>query len=138
MASRPFDRQRPAPPSPLTVDVPCLNCGREPSHPQVRYRFAYVAYWVGADRLLPAQRSYVAALCTLCAEAERQAGTTRVRNSFLGRVQQWSALGRNREQIVRIAEYPDGDPTAEREGDGCFRAGALHSYRALSAASALS
>jgi hypothetical protein len=137
MPNRVFDYQRPAPPSPLTVDVPCLNCGREPSHPQVRYRFAYVAYWVGADRLLPAQRSYVAALCALCAEAERQAGTTRVRNGFLSRVQQWSAQARNRSQIVRIAEYPEGDPANEREGDGCFRAGALYSYRALSAASAL-
>jgi len=137
MANRVFDHQRPAPPSPLTVDVPCLNCGREPSHPQVRYRFAYAAYWVGPDRLLPAQRSYVAALCALCAEAERQAGTTRVRNGFLGRGQQWSALARNRGQIVRIAEYPEGDPANEREGDGCFRAGTLHSYRALSAASAL-
>jgi hypothetical protein len=100
MATRLHDYQRPAPPSPLTVDVPCLNCGREPSHPQVRYRFAYVAYWMGADRLLPAQRSYVAALCAPCAEVERRAGTTRVRNGFLARVQLWSALARNRAQIV--------------------------------------
>ena len=136
MANRLFAHQRPVPPSPLTVDVPCLNCGREPSHPQVRYRFAYVAYWVGADRLLPTQRSYVATLCAPCAEAERRAGTTRVRNGFLARVQQWSALARNRSQIVRIAEYPDGDAADEREGDGCFRGGALHSYRALSTGSA--
>ena len=133
MTNRPFDRLRAVPASPLTVDVPCIQCGREPSHPQIRYRFAYVAYWVGADRLLPTQRRYVAALCAPCARAEIRAGTTRVRNAFLWRVEQWSALPRNGRQIVRIAEYPDGDPADEREGDACFRDGALHSYRALSA-----
>lgn len=133
MASRSIDQQRSAPTSPLTADIQCIHCGREPSHPQVRYRFSYVAYWVGADRLLPTQRCYVATLCAPCTEAERSAGTTRVRNSFLARVQQWSAQPKNRGQIVRIAEYPDGDPADEREGDGCFRDGKLLSYRAICA-----
>ena len=126
----PAERYRALPPNPLTVDSPCCQCGREPSHPQIRYRFAYAAYVVGATSLVLAQRTYVAALCAPCADA----GATRARNGFLGRVMRWSALAANRDRVVRIAEYPDGDPDNEREGDACFRAGELQSFRALSTA----
>lgn len=127
----PSDRHRALPPNPLTVDTPCCHCGREPSHPQIHYRFAYAAYCLGASSLTTAQRTYVSALCAPCADAERGAGAKRARNGFLGRVQQWSALPINRDKIVRIAEYPDGDPDDERVGDGCFCGGTLQSFRAL-------
>lgn len=133
MKIMPSDRYRAVPPNPLTVDTSCSHCGREPSHPQVHYRFAYAAYCLGTTSLTPTQRTYVAALCAPCAEAERDTGTKRARNGFLGRVQQWSALPVNRDKIVRIAEFRDGDPDDEQVGDGCFRAGALQSYRALEA-----
>lgn len=126
----PTNRYRTVPPNPLTVDTPCCQCGREPSHPQIHYRFAYAAYVVGETSLAPTMRIYVASLCALCAET----GSTRVRNGFLGRVQRWSALAANRDRIVRIAEYTDGDPDNETEGDACFRGGVLQSFRAISTA----
>lgn len=117
--------------NPLTVDVSCGYCGREPSHPQIRYRFAYAAYYQRPSLFAVAPRSYVAALCGPCAEADRRTGARLARNRFLALVSQWSGLEMNRGQIVRLLEYPEDGNGEEREGDACFQDGELCSYRAL-------
>jgi hypothetical protein len=114
------------------VDVQCSHCGREPSHPQVRYRFAYAAYYQPAlSTPLVNARSYVEALCEPCCDADRQAGVGTARNRFLGRALRWSAQPPNRGRVVRLIEHPAGVTGEEREGDSCFRDGAAISYRAL-------
>jgi hypothetical protein len=119
--------------NPLTVDVSCSVCGREPSHPQIRYRFAYAAYHTRPSLLNVTPRTYVAALCEPCADGDRRAGVGTARNRFLALVRQWSGQEANRGQIVRLLENPTGAVGDEREGDGCFCDGELHSYRALMA-----
>ncbi len=117
----------------MSVDTSCSYCAREPSHPQVRHRFAYAAYYRAAAASLAPPRTYVAALCTPCHETDERKGTGAARNRFLANVRHWSGLGPNRGQIVRLLEHPEGVTGDEREGDSCFRAGELHSYRALAA-----
>jgi hypothetical protein len=107
----------------MAVDQPCSHCGREPSHPQVRHRFVYAAYY-HMDLLLSSnQRSYVAALCEPCYEADRQGKTNTARNRFLGRVRRWSSQPANRERIVRLIEHPEGITGEEWDADTCFQDG---------------
>ena len=117
--------------NPLTVDVSCSVCGREPSHPQIRYRFAYAAYHTRPSLLTVTPRTYIASLCEPCAATDRRTGVGTARNRFLALVRQWSDLVANRGQIMRRVENPTAAVGEEREGDGCFYNGDLHSYKAL-------
>src|SRR5262245_65527944 len=92
----------------MAIDQPCSSCGREPSHPQVRYRFVYAAYHHLDNALGAGQRCYVAALCVPCYEADRGAGTEAARRRFLRQVARWSALPAHRGTLVRLIEYPEG------------------------------
>lgn len=120
----------------MSVDVQCTNCGRESSHPQVRQHFAYAAFYYKPSSSMTPPRTYIAALCAPCDEADRQHGVGTARNRFLKYLRHWSSLGANHGQIVRIVEHPEGVTGEEREGDSCFCDGDLHSYRALTTAKA--
>lgn len=117
----------------MPVDLPCSHCGREPSHPQVRHRFIYAAYYHRDVALLTGQRCYVAALCAPCYEADRQAKSSTARNRFLGRVRRWSGTAPNREQIIRLIEHPEGLTGEEWEADTCFQDGVAMPLSALPA-----
>ena len=67
----------------MAVDQPCSHCGREPSHPQVRHRFVYAAYYHMDLLLASDQRCYVAALCEPCYEADRRAKMSTARIASL-------------------------------------------------------
>ena len=115
----------------MPVDLSCSHCGREPSHPQVRHRFIYAAYYRADLMLVTGQRTYVAALCEPCYEADRQAKTSAARNRFLGRVRRWSSLPANANQIVRLLEHPEGVTGEEWEADSCFRNGTAIAFSSL-------
>lgn len=117
----------------MTVDLPCSHCGREPSHPQIRYRFIYAAYHRIDRALLPGQRAYVAALCLDCYEADRAAGSGRARQRFLGRARRWSEQPANRGQAARLVEHPGGITGTEWESDSCFLDGVAVAYGSLAA-----
>jgi hypothetical protein len=107
----------------MAVDQPCSHCGREPSHPQVRHRFVYAAYY-RVDLVLASEpRCYVAALCESCYDADRQARSSTARNRFLGRVRRWSGQPDNRARAVRLIEHPEGVTGEEWESDTCFQDG---------------
>lgn len=115
----------------MPIDIACSSCGREPSHPQVRYRFIYAAY-CRPDRLdLRGPRTYVAALCLPCYDADRQAKTSTARNRFFRHVSRWSGLASNRERIVRLLEHPEGVTGTEWEADNCFLAGVAAACQSL-------
>jgi hypothetical protein len=107
----------------MAVDQSCSYCGREPSHPQVRHRFVYAAYYHMDLLLVSGQRCYVAALCEPCYEADRRAKMSTARNRFLSRVRHWSAQPVNRERVVRLIEHPEGITGEEWEADTCIRDG---------------
>ncbi len=112
------DQARQAP-----LDVSCSACGREPSHPQVRHRFVYAAYYQTVLAGRPGPRCYVAALCQPCYAADRQARTSTARNRFFRQVRHWRGLHANQEQVVRLLEHPDGVTGDEWEADNCFYGG---------------
>ena len=109
----------------MPVDVPCSHCGREPSHPQVRNRFVYAAYYRPSVAHSAAARRYVAALCAPCRDADRRAGVGTARNRFLSRVRRWSGLAGNRGWLVRLVEHPEGTTGDERVADAGFRGGVV-------------
>lgn len=115
----------------MAVDQPCSHCGREPSHPQVRHRFVYAAYYHLDLLLATDQRSYVAALCEPCYEADRQSKMSTARNRFLGRVRRWSSETANRARLVRLIEHPEGVTGEEWESDTCFQDGVASRYSEL-------
>jgi hypothetical protein len=115
----------------MAVDQPCSHCGREPSHPQVRHRFVYAAYYHMDLLLASDQRCYVAALCEPCYEADRRAKMSTARNRFLGRVRRWSSQPANHTRIVRLIEHPEGVTGEEWESDTCFKDGVASRYSAL-------
>ncbi len=107
----------------MPIDVSCSNCGREPSHPQVRHQFIYAAYQQADATRATGQRGYIAALCAPCYEADRRAGTGTARNRFFRQVSRWSGLAGNRNRIVRLLEHPEGVTGDEWEADNCFQDG---------------
>lgn len=117
----------------MPVDVSCSHCGREPSHPQVRNRFVYAAYYRSEVSYSATPRCYVAALCEPCYEADRQAKVGTARNRFLSRVRRWSGLPGNQNRIVRLLEHPEGTTGEEGESDNCLQDGATRQYSALMA-----
>ena len=107
----------------MAIDVSCSNCGREPSHPQVRHRFIYAAYYKADLARDMGQRLYIGALCEPCYDADRRSGTSGARNRFFRQVGRWSGLGANRSRIVRLLEHPEGVTGDEWEADNCFQDG---------------
>jgi hypothetical protein len=115
----------------MAVDVSCSHCGREPSHPQVRNRFVYAAYYHSDLAFSATPRNYIAALCEPCYEADRQAKIGTARNRFLARVRRWSGLPGNQHRIVRLLEHPEGVTGDEHESEHCFQDGATRPYSAV-------
>jgi hypothetical protein len=115
----------------MPVDVPCSHCGREPSHPQIRHRFIYAAYYQPVSFYERGQRCYIAALCAPCYEADRQTRTRGAQNRFFHQVRRWSSLAGNRRYIVRLLEHPEGATGEEWESDNCFQDGVAAPCRAL-------
>src|SRR4051812_18128657 len=107
----------------MAVDQSCSNCGREPSHPQVRHRFVYAAYIPPAMPGIGGGRQYIAALCVPCYEADRTGGTGAARRRFLRQVGRWSALPAHRHTLVQLVEYPEGIAGEEWNGGTGFRDG---------------
>ncbi len=107
----------------MAVDQTCSNCGREPSHPQVRHRFVYAAYIPPELPGVGGGRQYIAALCVPCYDADRGAGTGAARRRFLRQVGRWSALPAHRNTLVRLVEYPEGIGGEEWEAGTGFREG---------------
>jgi hypothetical protein len=107
----------------MAVDQTCSNCGREPSHPQVRHRFVYAAYIPPELPGTGGGRQYIAALCIPCYDADRDAGTGAARRRFLRQVGRWSALPAHRSTLVRLVEYPEGIGGEEWEAGTGFREG---------------
>src|SRR5688572_282177 len=107
----------------MAIDQSCSYCGREPSHPQVRYRFVYAAYVPPELPGIGGGRQYVATLCVPCYDADRSAGTSAARLRFLRRVGRWSALPAHRGILVRLIEYPEGVGGEEWESGTGFRDG---------------
>lgn len=118
----------------MLIDVSCSNCGREPSHPQVQRRFIYAAYYRADPARDLGQRTYIAALCAPCYDADRQGRTSIARNRFFREVSRWSSLGGNRSRIVRLLEHPDGVTGDEWEADNCFQDGVAIPCRSLAPA----
>jgi len=116
------------------VDVQCSHCGREPSHPQVRHRFTYAAYYRSEAMYSATPRCYVAALCEPCYDADLRAQVGTARNRFLSRIRRWSGTPINQSRIVRLLEHPEGVIAEEREADNCFQNGVSCSYNSLIAA----
>jgi hypothetical protein len=117
----------------MSVDQPCSHCGREPSHPQVQHRFVYAAYYRLDLLLASEQRSYVAALCEPCFEADRRARMSTARNRFIGRVRRWSGLPANRDRVVHLVEHPEGVTGKEWEADTCIQDGVAKHLSSLAA-----
>ena len=113
------------------MDVSCSGCGREPSHPHVQHRFVYAAYYRALRWGGMGQRSYVAALCEPCYEADRRTRTSAARNRFFRQVRHWSGLPGNQGQIVRLLEHPEGVTGDEWEADNCFYNGVAVAYHSL-------
>lgn len=117
----------------MPVDVSCSNCGREPSHPQVRHRFIFAAYYRSHLSVDGGQRSYVAALCEPCFEADRRAGKTSAWNRFFRSVSRWSGLAGNQRRVVHLLEHPEGVTSQEWEADNCFQNGVAVACSSLAA-----
>lgn len=115
----------------MPVDVSCSHCGREPSHPQVQHRFVYAAYYRTDLARETGQRCYIAALCTLCDDADRRVRASTARNRFFRQVSRWSGLAGNRSRIVRLLEHPEGVSGDEWEADNCFQDGVAVPCRSL-------
>ncbi len=115
----------------MSVDVSCSYCGREPSHPQVKGRFIYAAYYRVETGIGGERRHYVAALCEGCYTQDRRAGTSAARNRFFRHVSRWSAATGNRSRIVRLLEHPAGVTNDEWEADNCFQDGVAAPCSAL-------
>lgn len=118
----------------MTVDVSCCHCGREPSHPQVRHRFIYAAYYQAERAYVPGPRCYIAALCESCYEPDRRAGTGTARARFFRHVGRWSGQPGNRERVVRLLEHPESITGNEWEADNCFHAGVAVPFSSLDTA----
>lgn len=107
----------------MPVDVSCSNCGREPTHPQVRHRFTYAAYYHAAATLGADRRCYIAALCDGCYDHDRERGTGAARNRFLRRVSAWSAQPINETRVVILVDHPESATGEEWESDISFVGG---------------